>query len=130
MAKIGKIDISELNNPPEKHEQATARFFAKLGKDIKFIRPLNIKGVHTPDFYMDGLAWEVKSPTARNVRSIEDNFRYATKQSENIIFDLRRSKVPEHKSIRRIRRIAIRARGTRRVIVVTKGKKVLTIKHK
>ena len=130
MEKIGTIDISELNIPPEKHELATARFFSELGKDVRFIRPVNIKGVRTPDFYMDGVAWETKSPTARNVRSIEDNFRYAVKQSNNIIFDLRRSRVPEYKSIIIIRRIALRARDVKRVLVITKSQKLLTIKFK
>ena len=33
----GIIDISQLNTPPEKHELATAKFFAERGKDIIFI---------------------------------------------------------------------------------------------
>ena len=35
--KIGKIDISELNVPPEKHEYETAKYFAKRGYDVEFI---------------------------------------------------------------------------------------------
>ena len=40
--KTGKIDISALYYPPEKHEYETARYFAKLGFDIIFIKPRNI----------------------------------------------------------------------------------------
>ena len=34
--KKGIVDISALSTPPEKHELATDRYFAKLGKDIVF----------------------------------------------------------------------------------------------
>ena len=30
--KTGKIDISQLNTPPEKHEFDTAKFFADMAK--------------------------------------------------------------------------------------------------
>ena len=86
----GRIDFSELKSLPEKHEEATARFFARLGKDIVFIRPSSIKGAKTPDFRMDGKAWETKSPIVFSNYSFENNFRKAVKQSPNIIFDLRR----------------------------------------
>lgn len=88
--KIGKIDISNLNIPPNKNELQTAKFFADKGKDIKFIRPSNIKGDHKADFWMDGLRWEVKNPHGTSARTIEGNLRTAIEQSDNIIFDLRK----------------------------------------
>ena len=91
----GKIDISQLNTPPEKHEFATARYFAEMGKDIVFLKPSDIPTVHTPDIIMDGVEWEIKSPDGKSRRTIENNFRDAVKQSRYIIFDLRRIQVPE-----------------------------------
>ena len=44
----GKIDISKLNVPPEKHEYETARYFADRGFDVIFIRSSNIKGMNSP----------------------------------------------------------------------------------
>ena len=35
--KRGKIDISALNVPPEKHEFEMAKFFAAMGKDVVLI---------------------------------------------------------------------------------------------
>ena len=128
MTRLGTIDISELNTPPEKHELATAKFFANLGKDIKFIRPINVKGVHTPDFYMDGLAWEIKSPKTRNTTGIENNFRSAIKQSENIIFDLRRLKIADDKCINKIRKETKKRANVRRVKIITRNGVLLTIK--
>ncbi len=97
--KIGNIDISQLDVPPEKHEFDTAKYFAGLGKDIVFLKPSRIPNTHTPDILMDGVEWEMKAPTGASKRTIEDNFRKAVKQSKYIIFDLRIIKVPEKQCI-------------------------------
>ena len=88
--RVGHIDISALNTPPEKHEYETAKYFARRYKDIVFIKPSSIKGQHTPDFLMCGKMWEIKCPLVYSKSSFEDIFRKATKQSCHIIFDLRR----------------------------------------
>ena len=85
----GTIDISQLNNPPDKDEFSTAKYFAAQGKDIIFIRPSNIKGNFRPDFTMDGNEWEVKNPVGKGKSTIGRNLRHAIEQSDNIIFDLR-----------------------------------------
>ena len=86
----GNIDISELLTPPEDHELNTARFFSDMGKKIKFIRPSNIPDNHRPDFQVDGIEWEAKSPSGKSRHSLEKRYSEATEQSDNIIFDLRR----------------------------------------
>lgn len=102
MNKIGTIDISRLNSPPEKAEFETAKYFAELGKDIIFIDPSDIPNQHTPDIKMDGAEWEIKCPTGDSKRTIENNMRKAVKQSHNIIFDLRHTKLSESKSIAKL----------------------------
>lgn len=88
--RLGKIDISALNVPPEKHEYETVMYFARRGIDVTFVRPRYIKHLRTPDFEMGSRVWETKSPTGKSRRTYEDNFRKAMKQSAHIIFDLRR----------------------------------------
>ena len=97
--KKGIVDISGLSSPPEKHELEVANYFAGLGKDIKFIEPARIKGAHTPDIEMDGIAWEIKCPKGKSKRTIENNFRHAVRQSHYIIFDLRHIGVSEKQCI-------------------------------
>ena len=99
MSKIGTIDISQLNSPPEKAEFDTAKYFAALGKDIVFIHPSAIPNQHSPDIKMDGIEWEIKCPLGESKRTIENNMRKAVKQSQNIIFDLRHTRLSEDKSI-------------------------------
>ncbi len=91
----GTIDISQLNTPPEKHDFEAAKFYADMSKNIILLKPSDIPRVHTPDIKMDGLEWELKCPQGDSKRTIEQNFRMDMKQSQYIIFDLRRIKVPE-----------------------------------
>ena len=77
MNKIGKIDISKLIFPPERHEYETAKFFTKLGYDAIFIRPSSIKGTKNPDFLMKNKKWETKSPIVFSKSSFEYNFSKA-----------------------------------------------------
>ena len=96
--RLGKIDISALNVPPEKHEYETAKYFAKRGLDVIFIKPSDIEGTNSPDFEMCGKLWETKSPVTYSNHSFENNLKTAIKQSENIIYDLRRLKPQEEQT--------------------------------
>ncbi|MBR3122384.1 hypothetical protein IKF28_03005 [Candidatus Saccharibacteria bacterium] len=128
--RIGRVDYSDLKNPPEKHERSTALFFAKRGKYVEFIRPHSIKGSHNPDFLMDGKIWEIKSPTTYSDSSFEYNFRKAIKQSNNIIFDLRRlSMLNEKKYINELKK-RCHTPTIKTLILVTKDGKVLTLRGK
>ncbi|MBR1628806.1 MAG: hypothetical protein IJ679_06025 [Lachnospiraceae bacterium] len=116
----GIIDISQLQTPPQKHELATARFFANLGKDVVFIVPSNIPEVYRPDILMDDIEWEIKSPIGKSRRTIEKNFHKAALQSKNIIFDLRRINVPEAQCLKQLEREFLDKR-THRLLVITKS---------
>ena len=126
--KIGKIDISELNVPPEKHEYETARYFAKRGFDVRFIGPHYNLGVKNADFVMDNKIWEVKSPIGSSERTYEDNLRKAIKQSENVIFDLRRLKyVDEIKCLRVLDRYK-KLTDLKNLLIIKKDGRLLTEK--
>lgn len=47
---------------PEPHELDTILSFTNLDKDIELIVPSNTPKTQRPDFYMDGLAWELSLP--------------------------------------------------------------------
>ena len=126
----GKIDISELNVPPEKHEYETAKYFANRGLDVVFIGPRYIKGMNNPDFKLAGKIWETKCPMGRSKRTFEDNLRKAAKQSRHVIIDLRRidsalekwciSKMKEQGDTLRIKTL----------LSITRDGRLLTIKGK
>ena len=128
--RVGVVDYSDLNNPPEKHERSTANYFAKRGEDVKFIRPQFIKGSHSPDFLMNGKTWEIKSPITYSDSSFEYNFRKAMKQSSNIIFDLRRlSVLNEKKYINELKKWC-QTPTIKTLVIITKDGKILTLRGK
>ncbi len=121
----GKIDVSQLNTPPEKHEFETAKFFSLMGKDVTFIKPSNIPGVHTPDIIMDGVEWEIKCPVGSSKRTISDNFKTAVKQSKYIVFDLRRVKLSEKQCVSQLEKEFSVRPYLRRLLIICKSGKLL-----
>jgi len=127
MNKFGKI-IIPVGTIPEKHELETASFFAELGKNVEFLPPSYSKGIYSPDVLIDGQRWEIKSPTGNSNRTIENNYRNAQMQSENIIFDLRRIKLNEKMAVAKVKQqFNLRAGRVKRVLIITKNKKVLDL---
>ena len=115
---------------PEKHELETASVFAAMGKEVEFLQPSYIKGIFSPDLLMDGQRWEVKSPCGRSKRTLEDNYKKAEKQSENIIFDLRRIGMDEKIAVSKIKReFNMRRSKVERIIIITKNDKILDFKR-
>ena len=94
--KIGKIIPNGVSL--EKHESDTAVFFTNLGFNVELIPPSNTPKSKSPDFIMNGKAWEMKSPQGKSRVTVEHAFKRAAKQSENIIIDLRRTKIPSNQS--------------------------------
>ncbi len=107
---------------PEPHELQTALFLRKLGKEVKFLAPANQAGIKTPDILMDDLKWEIKSPVSNASRTIEHAFRSALKQSDNVIFDLRRSKASDAANLSRLTYVyrLIRGKKVKNLLVITK----------
>lgn len=108
------------------HEKIAVDFLAaKLGNDVTFPIPDRRKGTKTPDIEMNGLRWEIKSPTGKSSRTIENNLRLALKQSPNIVLDLRRmdGRIPTHKHMREVEHQFTLAKSIKRLIVITREEK-------
>lgn len=105
------------------HEKIAVDFLAaKIGNDVMFLIPDRRKGVRTPDIEMNGLWWEIKSPTDKSSRTIENNLRLALKQSPNIVLDLRRidGRIPTKKLLKEVERRFTGAKSIKRLIVITR----------
>lgn len=59
-----------------------------------FLAESRAKGMRNADVQIDGVVWEIKSPTGIAKRSVEKQFRRASEQSANLIIDGRRSQIP------------------------------------
>lgn len=127
-AAEGKIDYSKLRTLPEQYEIETALYFASRGLNIEFIKPSSIEGNKSPDFIMLDRSWEIKSPITYGKSSFEYNLKKAMKQSENIIYDLRRlKKSDELKYIGELQKRA-KTQRIKTLIIIRSDCEILTLK--
>jgi len=129
MAKKSKYNIIipvGMKPRPKMHEETAADILANHFKsDVYFIETAS-QG--TPDVSIQGIEWEIKSPIGASANNIQKNMREASAQSENIVMDLRRSKLHQTRAAGYIKQFTERYKKLKRVIVITKSKRVLTIK--
>lgn len=113
---------------PEDHEIATAKVLAALGHSIEFIVPNDGYKIKSPDVFMNGLAWEIKSPTSKSTSSLSRHIKTALKQSRCIIIDSSRTKLSNDIIEKVLRRDVKIHTSTRRLKMITKKRTVLDIK--
>lgn len=92
--------------------------------DVEFIPRTNHK---TPDFLIDGVKWELKSPTGSGKYNVQHQIKAAVKQSFNVIFDARRSKIRMTKLRNEVNRHFIYTNPVRRLVLVDKSKNVIEL---
>lgn len=122
--KAGRLKIDGVILEP--HEVATVELLVSIGKVVKLI-PTTFQR-KTADIEMDEKLWEIKSPHSAGKYTLEHAIEAASKQSENLILDLRRLKIPEQKALAKIRREAKYRTKLKRIIVITKKGRLLDIK--
>lgn len=119
------IEPIGLKPRPRKHELVAAETLARhLKTDILFIsttlRP-------TPDFLINGLLWELKSPQGKGKNNIQRQLQYANRQSENVIIDASRSKIHGNKIKREVVHQFKMTKSVKRLIFISKAGEVFTI---
>lgn len=77
-----------------------------------------------------GKIWELKSPVGFSERVFEDNLRKAIKQSENIVFDLRRLDPNTAEKDLKILKKRKELKTIKNLLVITRDGKLLTLKGK
>lgn len=129
MAKKSKYNIIipvGMKPRPKIHEETAADILAHHFKsDVYFIETAS-RG--TPDVSINGNEWEIKSPVGSSANNIRKNMREAGNQSSMIVIDLRRSKLHQTRAVGYINQYMTTSKKLKRVIVITKSKRVLTIK--
>ena len=119
-------------NPPLPHEVNMAPVLAQHYQTvIEFIVPLDDYKRKSADIKMLGVEWELKCPTGTSRRTIEHQFRRASKQAKNIIIDTRRTTL-EFEEIEKKVLFEMKERPSmkrvQRVILIDKFEKIIEIK--
>lgn len=110
----------------EKHENATIVLLTSKGFNVELIPPVLER--KTPDIKMGGLFWEIKRPTANSKYTIQHAFKAALKQSSNIIFDLRSSKLHQEQAKHKAEKIFYDSKNAKRLLIILKSQKMLEYK--
>ena len=127
MPKYKIIIPIDLSPQPQPFEISAAVILARHFKsDVYFVkRASNHK---TADIDITGILWEIKSPTGDGKRNIQHQFYRALKQSCNFVFDARRSKLHIQKITRELEKQFSMTKNIKRLILITKTKKVIEFK--
>ena len=114
--------------PPEEHEVSAAWIIARhYNCTTEFLKPLDGYKRKTPDFVMNALEWEMKSPTGRSKTTISNNLIAAKLQSPNIVFDSRRTQISDRKIEAELLKYLTQRKSIYRIIMITKDEKVIEI---
>jgi len=109
------------------HEIDAVKYLLSLGHHIQLIPT---KDTPTPDFLMDNKPWELKCPRTKNVASLTRTLREATKQSPNVIFDLRRLPGHTKSTAMSLARAFRQYSPARRLLILTKNQLPLAFSKK
>ena len=109
----------------QEHEYATVKLLSEKGYNVELIPPIQIKGVRTPDLTVNGVMWEMKSPTGAGKHTIKHTLQNATHQSGNVIIDLRRCGLPEAKAVKELEQGFKLSKRFRRMKIVLKSREIL-----
>jgi len=109
----------------KEHEYNTVKLLLENGYDIELIPPSAIKGLRMPDIMMKGVPWEIKSPEGNGKNTIKNTVQNASHQSENIIIDLRRTKISQEQALKEIERYFRLSKRLRRITIITKDEIIL-----
>ena len=111
----------------EEHEYATVKLLLNQGYNIELIPTSQVKGMRTPDISVNGVLWEIKSPTGNSKNTIKHTLQNASHQANNVIVDLRRCKLPEDQAIRDLEQRYRLSKRIRRMKIVTKDEKIIDL---
>ena len=93
--------------------------------DVRFLSPSKRYKTNTADFVIDNIEYELKSPITKSPRSIENLIHDATKQSFNIVVDIRKSKIKEKRMMKLCEDSLRYYKKIKKIVLIVNKNKVL-----
>jgi hypothetical protein len=123
--KVQVITPVGMKPKPRDHERDVAEILAVyFNTSMEFIPTTERR---TPDFLIDGVLWELKSPQGSGKNNVQRQLKYASKQSENIIISAKRSKLHINKIKGELTIQFKKTRSIKRLLLVGKAGNVIEI---
>lgn len=125
--QVGKITF-EKGAGVWPHELRTAQALAVAGYNIHFVKKSEVEYQSSADAFIDGILWEMKSPTSDKTKQIEKRLREGAKQSPYVVFDSRRMKrLPDDVIRREVEKQLRQIKALKRVLYVTKHGEIIDL---
>lgn len=121
--KSGKITPNGIL--PEKHELDTLLVFTELGYDVELVPISLTPHAKSPDAVIGGKTWEMKSPIGHSKNTLEHCFKKAARQSENIIIDLRRTKIDDQIAISQLKNQFYHSKRVKHMKIISQKGEIL-----
>ena len=112
----------------EEHEYATVKLLLNTGLDVELVPTSQVKGMRTPDISINGILWEIKSPTGNGKNTLKHTLQNASHQSNNVIVDLRRCKLPQEQAIKDLEQRFNLSKRIRRMKIITNDEIIIDFK--
>ena len=96
-------------------------------KTVEFLIPVDDYKRKSADIVMLGVEWEIKCPRGASKSTIGNQFRFASKQSKNIVIDTRRTRLEYESDENRVLFEIKKRPAIRKVIIIDKSEKVIEI---
>lgn len=114
---------------PADHELAVALILARHHNClVEFLQPVAGYRTKTPDIVMNGIMWEIKSPTGNSKKStVEYQFK-GLKQSRNLVLDGRRTRLDDVFLRSQIKQEIARHSRVGRVLFISKSDAVIELR--
>jgi len=119
-----------LENPPESHEIEAAWIIARhFNCVVKFLKPIIGYKIKTADFVFMGELWELEQPSSNSRRRcVGKQLERASKQSHNIIFDARKTKLEDDFLISQLSVELVKRSSVRKLLFISKSSNVIAIR--
>ncbi len=95
--KRGKLIRNGVKIQP--HEEFAIEFLLGRGFNVELIVPVNTPKNKNPDFLINNVPWELKSPITRNKKTIQRLIGKTNPQSVRIVVDVRNIKLDHEMTI-------------------------------
>ena len=107
------------------HEYDTVKYLLNAGFNVELIPERQIKGITNPDIQIDGVVWEMKSPTGDSKNTMKHTLQNANHQSRSVIIDLRRCKLQDEKAIKDLEHHFTLSKRLRNMKIITHDENML-----
>jgi len=116
-------------NPPDSFEMDVACILVNhYHCDVVFIIPNYDYMRKSADIVMNGVEWEIKSPTGASKSTIGNQLRWGSKQSKSIVMDTRHTTLTYEEIEKRVKYEVLSKSSIKRVILINKSGKIVEIR--